>query len=85
MMLHWDVNPTNLKHRSMMLHCSVMPASCKGKREADNNGQYQLVPASASKWHQYQPSSGIQWQLQSIQPVAIAIASPNRSNAANQK
>jgi len=30
----------------MMLHCNVMPTSCKGKREADNNGQYQQVASS---------------------------------------
>jgi len=34
-----------------------MLASCKGKREADNNGQYQQV--ATNKWHQYQPTSGI--------------------------
>jgi len=66
-----------------------MLASCKGKREADNNGQYQQVASVASiptnKWHHWQQTSGIKWQLQSIQSVAIAIASPNRSNAANQK
>jgi len=41
----------------------VMLASCKGKREADNNGQYQQVASVASiptnKWHHWQQTSGI--------------------------
>jgi len=61
MMLHWDVNPTNLApSQAHKLHCRVMPASCKGKREADNNGQYQQVASSGINTNQqYQPSSGI--------------------------
>jgi len=50
----------------------------RGKREAANNGQYQQVPTSGIKWHQ--------WQLQSIQSVAIANAClPVKSSQSNVK
>jgi len=35
-----------------------MLASCKGKREADNNGQYQQVPSSGINTNQQVASSG---------------------------